>query len=272
MLKTSFSLAAQDPLMHFPCGKLLRESGIYWLFLISFVFAFNLLAAHPECSLSVQAKEKAAKGQAEQISAAAQVMNKEIEIKIQVDDAQFTLLKAWLSEHAEFKGALHHTEWYLDNPQDTFFFTSQEGYKDALKYLRVRHTERGDSVAYKLWHRDPETGKTTHCDEYETNVENGQVMLALFAQLGFSEQTKIAKRREAYETPEFEIAIDHIEGLGYFVEIEVLHPKENVKESLADIYDFLKRIGITRFCKIERGYVSMFWNPEYDFGDLVELK
>ncbi len=202
----------------------------------------------------------------------APIMIKEIEIKIQIDERQLGLLRNWLKDNAQFKGALSHTEWYLDNPNDTFFFTAPEGYKDALKYLRVRHTERGDSVAYKLWYKDPETGKTTHCDEYETKVENGQVMLALFAQLGFTEQTKIAKQRETYLTDEFEIVIDQIENVGFFVEIEVLHPKENVKESLADIHAFLKDICITRFRKIDRGYVSMAWNPEYDFGVLVEVE
>ena len=202
----------------------------------------------------------------------APIMIKEIEIKIQIDERQLGLLRNWLKDNAQFKGVLSHTEWYLDNPNDTFFFTAPEGYKDALKYLRVRHTERGDSVAYKLWYKDPETGKTTHCDEYETKVENGQVMLALFAQLGFTDQTKIAKQRQTYLTDEFEIVIDQIEDVGYFVEVEVLHPKENVRESLADIHAFLKDISITRFRKIDRGYVSMAWNPEYDFGTLVELE
>ncbi len=269
MLRISILLPLKT-LRYYLLRKSLRESGIliFLLFVNSLLInAQNLHTAHPEC---FPAREKVSKGQAGKMQPGL-IMIKEIEIKIQIDKNQLEQLKAWLSDHAEFKGALSHTEWYLDNPQDTFFFTAPEGYKDALKYLRVRHTERVDSVAYKLWYKDPETGKTTHCDEYETKVENGQVMLALFAQLGFTQQTKIAKQRETYVTRDFEIVIDQIEDLGYFVEIEVLHPKENVKESLQDIHDFLRSIGITCFRKIDRGYVSMAWNPEYDFGTLVEL-
>lgn len=199
------------------------------------------------------------------------VMFKEIEIKIQIEHAQLDILKAWLKSHAELKSELSHTEWYLDNPQDTYFFTAPEGFKDALRYVRVRSTERGDSVAYKNWHRDSQTGKTTHCDEYETKVESAAVMLALLSQIGFTEQTKVTKHRSTYITDEFEIAIDHIENLGYFVEIEVLHPKENVQESLADIDAFLKNVGITTFRKQERGYVNMIWNPGYDFGAYINL-
>jgi len=72
-------------------------------------------------------------------------MNKEIEVKFQIDDLVLQKTKKWLSKNASHLGMTHHVESYLNKPETTFFFTSPEGYKDERDYLRVRLTKDGDS-------------------------------------------------------------------------------------------------------------------------------
>jgi len=198
-------------------------------------------------------------------------MNKEIEIKIQISPEQLKSLRFWLNEKSKFVDEVEHVEYYLDNPNKTFFFTSPQGYKDALKYLRVRLTEKGDSICYKDFYVDAATGKTTHCDEFETNVGDGQETLKLLENLGYSDQTLIQKKRQKYLWGDFEIVIDDVKDIGIFVEVELKAKEDNIKIALQRINNFLQLTGITQFRRQERGYVSMAWNPDYNFGEQIQL-
>ena len=198
-------------------------------------------------------------------------MNKEIEIKIQINSEQLNVLQTWLDKNAKFVGQLEHEEYYLDNPNDSFLFTASQGYKDAYKYFRVRLTSDGDSACYKSFYVDTQTGKTTHCDEVEVKLVDGKQTLQLLKAIGFTDQTLIQKARKTYITDGFEIVIDELKNVGIFVEIEIKQQVDDVKIGLQSINNLLKKIGITKFKKQERGYVSMAWNPNYDFGEEIVL-
>ncbi|MFH1643875.1 MAG: class IV adenylate cyclase [bacterium] len=197
-------------------------------------------------------------------------MNQEIEIKIQINSEQLKLLKSWLDINAKFVGQLEHEEYYLDNPNDSFLFTAPQGYKDAHKYFRVRLTSNGDSACFKSFYFD-ENGKATHCDETEIKLVDGKKTLQLLKEIGFTDQTLMHKVRKTFIVDGYEIVIDDVKNLGVFVEIEIKHQVDNVKAGLQGINNLLQKIGITEFQKQERGYVSMLWNPDYDFGEEINL-
>src|ERR1700694_5961756 len=180
----------------------------------------------------------------------------EIEIKIQISDDDQQTLVAWLGKHANNHGAIHYIEYYINNPRASFIFASKDGYRDAIDFLRIRFTDKGDSVCFKHWHADSETGKLTHCDEYETRVQDGKTLLEVFQAIGFTESVVIDKTRTVYRTDEFEVAVDDVLELGRFVEVELIKDVGDVAEGLSRIYNFLKRLGIRRFRKMDRGYVS----------------
>ncbi len=197
-------------------------------------------------------------------------MNKEIEIKIQINSEQLNVLKLWLDKNAKFVGQLEHEEYYLDNPNDSFLFTAPQGYKDAHKYFRVRMTSDGDSACFKKFYFD-ENGKSTHCDETEVKLVDGKQTLQLLEAIGFTDQTLMHKVRKTYIIDGYEIVIDNVKNLGIFVEIEIKHQVDDVRLALQRINELLKIIGIAKFKKQERGYVSMLWNPNYDFGEEIVL-
>lgn len=202
--------------------------------------------------------------------------HQEIEIKIQITPEQMSILDKWLSSNSEYKGEIHHIEYYLDNPENTFLFEA-DGMKDtrildAKDWLRVRMTENGDSICLKRFHPDPENpGKHTHCDEYETKVESGKMTLELLKNLGFTNETILDKTRKTYDAKEFEIVVDDVKGLGIFVEIELKKDVDDVKKGHEEINNLLKQIGIIEFKKQFRGYVSMLWNPQINFGEETKL-
>lgn len=189
----------------------------------------------------------------------------EIELKIQLDQKQRQLFTQWLSDHAQCKGTVDHTEYYLDNPNDSYWIFDA-GFKDSLKTVRVRLTPKGDSVCYKFRHVDPITKRATHRDEYETSVKDGLTMLEILTALGYTQQTIIKKTRCAYVYKEFEIVLDDVENIGSFIEIELKQPSEDVAVGRQRIENLLKAIGITEYTEFDRGYIHMAWNPECDFA------
>lgn len=197
--------------------------------------------------------------------------NQEIEIKMQLDNQTLQEAKNWLDIHATFHGTIHHKEYYLNNPKNTFFFPSPEGHKKALNYLRVRFTEQNDSVCFKKFHIDPVEKRPLYCDEYELNISDGNKMLALLNALGYTEQTLMEKIRTTYTYDCFEIVIDHVKNLGTFMEIELKTEVENARVGIALIYDFLKSIGITKIKLYTCGYITMLWNPDIDFARIITL-
>jgi adenylate cyclase class 2 len=198
-------------------------------------------------------------------------MSKEIEVRIQIDESFLVGVKKWLDENAEYKGNIHHIEYYLNKPATTFLFTAPEGYKDANDFFRVRFTENGDSMCLKKFHKDPIEKRPLYCDEYEIGVSDGKQALELMRALGYTEQTLVDKSRDTYVVDCFEIVLDRVKNVGIFMEVELKKEVENARVGLEEIYQFLKLMGITKFKLQKRGYVSMLWNPNYNFGVEVEL-
>ena len=189
-------------------------------------------------------------------------MKNEIELKIKISKKQLEMLQLWLDKKAEFCSEVNHKDCYLDNPKATFFFTSESGEKDALKFLRVRFDEKnGDSVCFKNWHLNKATGKTTHCDEIEFDVSCGKSALEMFQLLGYQKESARIKNRKIYKTKDLEIAIDNIEDNGIFsglyVEIELKKDVKDINEGRQFLFDSLKSIGITNFEMQVRGSGKM---------------
>jgi len=194
---------------------------------------------------------------------------KEIELKISLANKKYLLLEKWFKQHAHYSGVSQQTEWYVTSPNDEWDYSA--GFKDTLTTIRVRHEAKGDSYCYKYRHLDPVTKKTTHRDEYETPIADGNKMLTYLAGLGYTQTTLVKKERHTYLFNEFEIVVDQVQGIGKFVEIELKEQVDDVKVGLSKIENLLRAIGIAEFVQYDRGYIHMIWNPGYNFGERRNL-
>lgn len=190
---------------------------------------------------------------------------KEIELKISVPPHTYAHIEAWLKNNANYIGESEQKEYYITHPQDSWDYTA--GFKDTLKTMRVRHEQKGDSFCYKYRHLDPVTKKTSHRDEYEIKIENGDTMINILKLLGYTEHTVITKKRTTYLIQNiFEVVFDDVQNVGKFMEIELKEPTDDVKSGIAKIEQLLKEMGIREFTQYDRSYIHMIWNPHYDFG------
>jgi len=173
----------------------------------------------------------------------------DIEIEIQVKVESIKPLLEFLRKHGKFKSKLHQTDNYFTPAHHNFLDV-----RPVSEWLRLRDTEGNYSINYKNWYFDKD-GRSYHCDEFETKVDNLAPMKKIFKVLNFKPIVKVDKLRETWTYKTYEIAIDSVKGLGNFVEIEYIGKGEKVdpKKTTTEMIDFLKNLGCG---KIKRNYLG----------------
>ena len=79
-----------------------------------------------------------------------------------------------------------------------------------------------------------------YCDEYEVEIDNETNLSKIFEILGLEEIAIVNKTRTTYfYLDKYEVALDYVKDLGYFIEIEVKkYSEEAIKE-----YDNLLKLA-----------------------------
>jgi len=174
---------------------------------------------------------------------------KDIEIEVQLRVSKTDKLIDFLEEEAKLTGEVYQKDEYLMPPHRDFVAV-----KPVKEWLRLRESGKGSSVNYKNWHYD-DSGRSTHCDEYETPVEDVDQMRKIFAAIDIKPLITVEKKRKTYRYNDYEVALDEITDLGSFVEVEYKGEDQNVvpTEVTAGMIAWLKEVdcGV-----IERNYVG----------------
>ena len=151
----------------------------------------------------------------------------ETEIKIKITENEYKYLAEFMKENASF---------LIENKQlDTYY---QPIYRKFLKdniineWLRIGERGNKKILNYKNWHNN------MYCDEYEVEIDDSDNLDKIFSILGLEKIAIVDKKRKTFiYLDKYEIALDHVQGLGYFIEIEV---KKYSKEPLKEYDDLLK--------------------------------
>lgn len=176
--------------------------------------------------------------------------NIEVEIKIPANKKIFENVRLYLKKHGKLVGTSREIDKYYNSPHRNFLEL-----KHPVEYLRIRSKSSGSSVTYKKVYFN-ENGRFTHADEYESKIEKMDQMEKIFSILNFDNFITIDKKRETFEFEDkFEIDLDTVKDLGYFIEIEAKENfggKDATHERLAD---FAKKIGLDPEKQDSDGYV-----------------
>jgi adenylate cyclase class 2 len=178
--------------------------------------------------------------------------NIEIEVRFPLKNADAML--ALLNRDAEKKYESRQIDIYYNAPHRDFFANAPS----VDEWLRLRDSDGKYSVNFKSFFPKG-AKKSTHCDEFESKIENFEAMRKMLAALDFKPVITVDKKRVAFSYRNTEIAIDEVADLGTFIEIEYDCDNDCTIESAREhLYEVLREIGAQV-------------GEEYDFGYAFDL-
>lgn len=173
-------------------------------------------------------------------------MNIEIEIKVKVDD--FDEIKPKIKD--SFIKKVHQIDEYY-TPQHRNFFEKTP----FIEFLRIRTQE--DKHIFGYHSAIFKDGINTHSEEREMEIGDIEMFRQILEKLDFKKSFIIDKKREYYLFQDFEIALDYVEGLGNFIEVEVKNDKKSLSKE--DCIKVLEDMNITFTTDGVKNYPEMMW-------------
>lgn len=176
-------------------------------------------------------------------------MNKEIEIKVIVKNPEET--EKNILRIPNYLRTAEQTDKYFV-PKNNDFFKE----KLTKEFLRIRHDGKNSHLNYSYCHYDDE-GHFLSTDEYESIIKNPADVEELLKKIGMVYKVTVKKLRKYFIYNDFEITLDNIEGLGYFIEIEAKKYFESPEKTIDECYNILNRLNINYEKCPELGYPDM---------------
>ncbi|MGH3566660.1 MAG: class IV adenylate cyclase [Pseudonocardia sp.] len=182
----------------------------------------------------------------------------EVEKKFTLPDPD--ALKAKLTElGAKASEPTHQVDEYFNHPDPKRDFTQPVAISE---WVRVRIEARGSSINYKCWHPVDAIEKT-HADEFESPVGDVEAVRHILVATGFTSLVTVDKTREEWKLPDVEVAFDHVEGAGHFVEFEFKGEFDSVEDATAGLDEFVASLGIPMGEQVKRGYPHILLGREH---------
>jgi adenylate cyclase class 2 len=166
----------------------------------------------------------------------------EVEMKFPVDDLA-SLESHFLQAGAQPVQTRHDADHYFNAPDRDFARTDEA--------LRLRRIGNANFVTYKGPKRDLQTKTRT---EIEVPLADGDTAAESFTQilrhLGYRPVAVVKKRRQLYHLESggypIEICLDTVEGVGRFVELEIVAPEEQLDAARDVLLRLAADWGLTR--------------------------
>jgi len=157
----------------------------------------------------------------------------EIEIKAYCDDHHAVIEKAVVLG-ARHGRSVREKDLYLNHPGRDFRKTDEA--------LRLRQVDSAVVLTYK----GPKLGTGTKTRrEVEVAVDDFEKTLEILKLLGFIPSGTVEKERDIYKLGDIEICIDRVDGVGNFVELELMGTdRERVEQEL---FSLAGELGLSRF-------------------------
>ena len=181
---------------------------------------------------------------------------KDIEIEIQAKVEKTDKLKSFLQNEAVFISEKQQIDEYFVPAHRNFLKV-----KPIQEWFRLRNEDDAYSLNYKKWHY--ENGVGQYADEFETKIDDIKSARKILLAIDCKPIVVVNKKRKKYMYKEYEIALDKVEDLGDFVEIEYKGDNHNNhKKITTDMIEFLKQLDCGKIELNNGGYPYMLLFPE----------
>jgi len=160
---------------------------------------------------------------------------------------------------AEALGRVNQVDTYYDAPHRSFAETDEAlRVREETRDGRGGEGERTVEVTYKGPLVEAES-KTR--EEHETAVGDGEEMRAILEGLGFTAAATVEKERERFACRGYTVALDTVEGLGEFVEVET--EAEAVEPAREGAVSLIRELGLDPDEQVRTSYLGLL----LDAGD-----
>lgn len=177
---------------------------------------------------------------------------KEIEILVEVYSPIEDVIK--ILNKFTYEGIKETIDVYYYDPTRKNLKPNSKGEIDEC--LRVRTKDNKNYITYKVDNFD--NGKWLYSDEYETEVGNIYMVTEILKKLGLKELLTIHNSKKTYVTDKYEIVLETVKDLGYFLEVEYCTNEDvSVSSVKEEIQKFIDELGIKVSKELNMGKPEM---------------
>ncbi|PSQ67329.1 MAG: class IV adenylate cyclase [Halobacteriales archaeon SW_9_67_24] len=194
----------------------------------------------------------------------------EVELKVQA--AHEPIREALAAREATRLGTVRQADTYYDAPHRSF--------ADTDEALRLRHETREGGTEEREGDTAEDEREMTHLaykgplieaasktrEEAETAVADPDATGAILAALGFAPAARVTKHRERFVLGAYTVALDSVEDLGTFVEVErTVEADDGIGAARDGARELLADLGLDPDDQIRTSYLELLLDaPDAD--------
>ena len=143
----------------------------------------------------------------------------------------------------------------IENQADTYYNAPFRDFGSTDEAVRIRVQDDACFLTYK----GPKMDKISKTrKEFEIKIDDVTNMGNILSSLGFYPVATIVKKRKKYLMDDFNIALDDVRNLGYFIEIEISAKNPvNYEDKVESIFRFIEKLGMSRSSTVRESYLEM---------------
>ncbi len=174
--------------------------------------------------------------------------NIEMEIKVKLTKEEYENLNKMMNSIGSF---------LLQSNQQDIYYQSDFLSKDNNKLIRLRQSGNKNILTYKTYNNN------MYCEEYEVEIDNSKNLMIIFEAIGLKKSIEVKKKRMIYYYKDkYEVSLDKVDTLGYYMEIEVKGTINNYYEEYDNLLKIIKYLGLNLNNIESKRYPQLMMNKQ----------
>ncbi|MGN1363613.1 MAG: class IV adenylate cyclase [Methanobrevibacter sp.] len=134
----------------------------------------------------------------------------------------------------------------IEHQEDIYFNSPIVDFANTDEALRIRETSTDTEHNLFITYKGPKIDKKSKTrEEIEMEIEDKDKCRKIFEHLGFIEAREVIKDREIFKYKNYELSLDHVKGLGPYMEIEILvKDGTDYNDAQTGLFDLFNKLGI----------------------------
>jgi adenylate cyclase class 2 len=183
----------------------------------------------------------------------------EVEVKVPIDDEK-GIMRTLLNAGGTQLNSEIQSDTYFDHPCRSFSQTDEA--------IRIRVREPADNhplisskhSSIELTYKGPKIDKTTKTRvEYTSGISDVKATTSILHHIGFKHVATIKKHRTFFELDGITVSIDNVEGVGTFIELEIIaDSKKEMQHARDRILSLVRSLSLDPTRMVRESYLELY--------------